>query len=622
MRASNSIKGRLSLLFIALFLLVTISVGATYWGIQAQKADALVINLAGRQRMLTQKMVWLALSRPHDPELAATIRLFDQTLQALRDGGPVQPTLAETPGATGAQTTILAPAPDPELRAELDQAAALWATFRSHLEPVDSAALQAQAPVILARLDSVVSLYENRARAKLFRVQVIQALSFMAGYLLTRRRIFQPLLELRSAARRMSQGELSQPVPNLGEDELGELGNAFETMRAEISAAQDSLETRVAQRTRELATAFEFSQEIVSQLELEDLLQSVIDRARSLLGAKTAALCLLEPDPSALVLVASSGEGGHPAELRQPLDNDPAFRVINAGETVVVEADCTHCQFLLSHSPGTCAVAPLRAGDTTLGALCVVRSPSRPIDADETRALTLLANTATIAISNARLVEASRRQAEQAAILSERQRLAAELHDNLAQTLSFMSLKVDQIRLMLSSQKYSESSKELEAVKSAISNAYAQVRSALVGLSQPTTTKSEFAIQLASGVSEIHKMTGLQVELLLPDDRQIPLSRLAQSQAMQIVREALTNVHRHARARQAWVRVTKGDGQIQISIEDDGVGFDPQMIIGMDHMGLRLMRERAERSGGCLTVESTPGEGTRVELSYPLETSN
>ena len=417
----------------------------------------------------------------------------------------------------------------------------------------------------------------------------------------------------------MSQGQLSQPVPALGEDELGELGSAFETMRTEIYAAQDSLENRVAQRTRELVAAFEFSQEIVSQLELGHLLQSVIDRARSLTGANAASLCLLEPDPSTLVLVASSGNSGHPLGLRQPLERDPAYRVINTGETVVVQADCTRCQFLLSHSPGNCAVAPFRAGDTTLGALCVVRSPTLPFGVDETRALTLLANTATIAISNARLVEAGRLQAEQAAILSERQRLAAELHDNLAQTLSFMSLKVDQIRQMLSGKKISESSKELEAVKSAISHAYSQVRSALEGLSQPASPTSEFASQLALSVEEFHKMAGLDIQLNLPDDGQIPLLPLAQSQALHIVREALTNAHHHAQANQVWVRVANNQDFIHIIIEDDGIGFDPQIIAGKDHMGLRLMQARAERSGGFLTVESTPSEGTRVELSYPRQ---
>lgn len=627
LRFTNSIQRRLSLLFVALFLLVTGSVGATYWGIQAQREDALVINLAGRQRMLTQKMIWLALSRPDDPELASTIQLFDQTLGALRNGGTVQyPSNLPSTATEEKRTIALPPAPDAQLRAELDQVAGLWEIFRSHLEPVNTASLQAESPIILAKLDSVVSQYEARTRAKLARVQIIQAVSLAAGlallswgYLLARRRIFRPLVDLRSAARHMSQGQLSQPVPPLGQDELGEVGQAFESMRIEVATAQDSLEGRVAQRTRELISAFEFSQEIVAQLDLSHLLQSVVDRTRALTGAEAAALCLLEPDPSALVLVAGSSNSQEIGEMTQPVENDPAYRVIKAGETVVVKADCTRCQFLLSHAPGICAVAPLRSGEMTLGALCVVRPHAQVFDPDETRALTLLANTATVAITNARLIEVGRRQAERAAILSERERLAAELHDNLAQTLGFINLKIDQMRLMINAGKLQDYLSDLAAVKSAISGAYGQVRASLVGLNEPLPAPGEFLQKLAASVDEISKVTDLEIHFEAAGAESLSISRLAQSQTLHIVREALTNINRHARARNSWVRVAADHDQAVIIIEDDGAGFDPTVVVGRDHLGLRLMQERAQRSGGTLMVESTPGEGTRVKVCYPLE---
>jgi two-component system nitrate/nitrite sensor histidine kinase NarX len=605
--------------------LLTISVGATYWGIQTQEKDALVINLAGRQRMLTQRMVWLGLSQPESPELVDTIQIFDQTMHALQEGGPARHTLAGADGSTAdIQTVTLPPAPDAQLRAELEQVSQSWVEFRSHLKPADEAALQAEAPLILAQLDAVVRQYEERARNKITRVQIIQAVSFIAGlvllgwgYLLTRRRIFHPLVELRSAARRMSQGDLAQRVPVPGNDELGELSQAFETMRSEVASAQNDLEKRVARRTRELEAAFEFSQEIVAQLDLEHMLQSVIDRARSLTNADAAALCMLEKAPSALKLVAKSGNGKDSIGLLQPLENDPSYRVVAAGETVVVGSDCTRCRFLRSHSPGTCAVAPLRAGDTTLGALCVVRHPSHPIDADETRALSLLANSATIAISNARLVETGRRQAEQAAILSERERLAAELHDNLAQVLGFMNLKIDQIRMHFNQGKVSESSEELEAVKSAISGAYAQVRAALVGLREPLPTGEDFADKIALNIEDICSVTNLNVALDISDSETITLPRLVQTQIIHILREALTNAHRHARVENVRVKIYSNREWINIIVEDDGIGFDPRSVAGSAHMGLQLMRARAERSGGSLIVESALGEGTRVEASFP-----
>ncbi len=627
LKTTRSIQWKMSLLFVALFLLVTLSVGATYWGIQVQREDALLINLAGRQRMLTQKMAWLALAQPGSQELAEAVRLFDQTMQALRTGGETQYSLPESSGdAQSASSVYLPPAPNPQIRSDLDQAASLWESFRSHLEPADSNALQAESPALLAKLDEIVQEYETLARARLRRVQIIQAVSLAAGlvlvlwgYTLTRRSILQPLVTLRSAAQRITQGELTEPVPSLGEDELGELGRAFDAMRAEVAAVQGELEERVAQRTRELALAFEFSQEIVSQLDQEHLMQSVIERARSLTNSSAVSLCLLDQDSTSLALAASSGDGRDHTGLVQSLERDPAYQVITTGETVTVQADCTRCRFLLDRAPGACAVAPLRTGNTTLGALCVVRPPEQSFDADETRALTLLANTATIAIANARLVESGRRQAEQAAIHTERERLAAELHDNLAQTLGFVNMKIDQINKELADDRRQESLTDLAAIKSAIGGAYGEVRSALVGLKQQEPGAGDFRQTLATSIDGIRKVSDLEIHLECDAGEDLPLPRLAQLQAIQILREALSNASRHARVQQVWVRLAQKPECMELTIEDDGAGFDPQAVIGGDHMGLRLMHERAERSGGSLVVESSPNSGTRIILRYPLE---
>lgn len=620
MRA-NRIQGRVSLVFLAFFSLVTISVVATFWGIRQQDGDAVTINLAGRQRMLTQKMTWLALARPQDPELTASIQLFEQTLDALRRGGSVAYEVA------GKDTlVVLPPAPDAGLRASLEEADKLWVEFRAQLTRSDPLALQASSAAILARLDSIVSEYEAHARAKLARVQVIQAISFASallllawGYLLVRQRIFFPLAGLGAAARRMASGELDKPLQPTADDELGELAGAFETMRQEIATSRGQLEARVAQRTRELLAAFEFSQEIVAQLDLEHLLQSVTERARVLTNSNAAALCLLEEDRSTLVLAASSGGRGAQLQMRQALQRDSTHRVVDAGETIVTPANCAHCQFLEAHAPGQCAVAPLRAGDATLGALCVVRPPGQEFDPDETRALTLLSNAAAIAIANAQLVRSSRLQAEQSAALAERERLAAELHDNLAQTFSFLGMKVDRVKSMLTSGQAEEGLKDLDLMKTATGRAYVQVRDALVGLSEPLPIASDFAQRLKAAIDEFRHASSLPVELRIADPGALALPRLAQAQALHIVREALANIQRHAAAQQAWVRLDCENGRARFTIEDDGCGFDPQAVVGSHHLGLRLMRSRAVRVGGGLEVESAPGEGARVVAWLPIK---
>jgi two-component system nitrate/nitrite sensor histidine kinase NarX len=613
----RSLRARLSLIFLGFLALVSSSGAATLLAVRAQADDATVINLAGRQRMLTQRMAWLAAAQPDSPELASAIQLFDRTLLALRDGGA-------TLDPAGRMVT-LPPAPDAALRAQLDDVARRWESFRAHLRPADVAALQSETRLILAQLDAIVSGFEARAQIKLARLQWIQGLFFAAalallawGYRLTRRRMVEPLAALGEAARRMAAGHLTAPVPALGDDELGELGRAFETMRAEVTAARDHLEQRVAQRTRELASAFEFSQEIVAQLDLDHLLRSVTDRARALMQAESASLCLLAPGGDYLELAASSGETHSHAGLRQPIRIGLAARVIGAGETVVVETACSSCGFLCAHAPGQCVAAPLKVGERTLGALCAVRAERLKFDSDETRALTLLANSAAVAIANAQLAEAGRRHAEQTATLAERERLAAELHDHLAQTLSYLNLKADRVAELLAAGRAADVGGELGRMKAAIGDAYGQVRAALTGLRESAPPADDLSAKLSASLADFRETSGLSAELLIEDASALALPRAAQTQVVHIVREALANTRRHAGARRATVRVSRTNGAACFSVEDDGRGFDPQADGGADHLGLAIMRARAERSGGQLSIESAPGAGTRITARFPL----
>jgi len=255
-----------------------------------------------------------------------------------------------------------------------------------------------------------------------------------------------------------------------------------------------------------------------------------------------------------------------------------------------------------------------------IGALCVVRARTRhqhqPFDANETRALTLLANSAAIAITNARLAEERRRQAEQAAVSTERERLAAELHDNLAQTLSFLNLKSDRVRELIGAQDNEHVATELERMKSAIGTAYDQVRTALTGLHEPLRPADDFLAKLTACVNDFNDLTGFKAELTataIP-----PLTPVVQTQALHIVRESLVNIRRYAQAQRVQVQVGRVNGSARFVIADDGRGFDPTDVDGGQHLGLGIMRTRAERCGGALKVESTPGSGTTITATLPV----
>ncbi|MCC6191430.1 MAG: type IV pili methyl-accepting chemotaxis transducer N-terminal domain-containing protein [Anaerolineales bacterium] len=623
----HRLRPQLGLVFVAFLALVGGSVAATFAAIRGQASDAVVINLAGRQRMLTQRMLWLALLQPDSPELDASIHLFEDTLAVLRDGG-----LAVDPRG---QAVRLPPTAEADLRSHLDAVAQRWAGFRAHLRPLDVAALQSESTLILAELDTAVGAFEAHAEAKLARLQVIQAAFLVTAllllawsYRLTRRRIVEPVAALGAAARRMAGGHLAEPVVVTGGGELGELGQALEDMRTELAAARDQLGTRVTQRTSELATVFELSQEIVAQLDLECVLRSVAGRVRALVEAQSTCLCLLAADGQQLELAAGSGAALAYIGQRQPAGKGLPSRVIGAGQAAVVEAACSVCRFFDTAAAGQCAAAPLRVGEHTLGALCAVRAKNgQPFNRDESRALTLLANSAAIAIANARLVEAGRQQARQTAILAERERLAAELHDHLAQTLAALGLKIERVRQACTPAEAGAAAAELEAMEAAVARAYRQVRAALVDLQEPPgraepaaeSDAEALARAVEACVAEFRNATGLAVDLRLPDPAALRLPRLAQVQAVHVVREALANVRRHAQARQAWVTVERANGEVRFAVEDDGRGFDLEAVESDKHLGLAIIRARAERSGGCLSIASTPGSGTRVTAVFPVE---
>lgn len=383
--------------------------------------------------------------------------------------------------------------------------------------------------------------------------------------------------------------------------------------------AMDWLEASVAQRTRELMAAFEVSQEIVAQLDLEHVLNSVAEQARALLSARAALLCLLTPDETTLKLVAHSGKVQAELNLHPPSHCEPALHIADNCHTIIAPTDCMACAVVRQTGPGHCAAALLRAGKTTLGALCVVREQEAPFDHDQTRSLLLLANAAAIAITNARLAVQARQEAARVAACTEREVLAAELHDHLAQTLGFLNLKADRLQALLANENLAEPASELAQMKDAIATAYAQVRMALTGLRQPPSTAADLAKKLTACVDEFRAQSGLPLALSIADSTALALPEATQTQLLHIVREALTNIRRHAQARTVRLRVERSQQLACFTLEDDGCGFDPSSERSDHHLGLTIMRTRAERSGGQLQISSTPGKGTKIEVYLPLQ---
>ncbi len=643
----RNLQQKMGFLFLAFFTLVSTSVLATSWTVNTQQQDALVINLAGRQRMLIQQMTKDAFQLSHylhneyqDNEsawrrttLQETVDTFEQTLQALTVGGqaPYLPYRA----------VVLPGTQDPDILAGLQKVHQTWISFRNYLDVIispqatDTGRIAASqrveqlSPTLVQQADDVVRLYEAASNRKVARLRWIQV-SFFGGALLllsigvwmTQRSILTPLYDLDQVADRIGRGDLSTPVTITGPHEMQILADSFDIMRQQLKLAQENLEARVAQRTRELTVAFELSQEIVTELKLRQLLTSVVERAKLLTQAQTAVLCLLTPSGKTLNIAAfSSSHPIDPASPPQPVDRGLAVQVVGQAQTIATDVACANCQFLNQQS-GQCTATPLRAGERTLGALCVVRPQQNQFDPDEIRALTLLANSAAIAIDNAHLIETERVQVEQSAILAERNRLSAELHDNLAQTLSFLNLKTDRLTDLITKNQPEQAKIEINRMQAAIKTAYGQVRAALVGLQEPVTAPGDLADDLAACVTDFEAQTQIPARLTINAPTTLALPRIIHTQALHIVREALTNIRRHAHAEQVWVRVECVNGEVHFTIKDNGRGFNPNNVRGNNHLGLMIMRVRVERSGGQLHIVSSPGSGTEVTACFPLKVKN
>jgi hypothetical protein len=268
------------------------------------------------------------------------------------------------------------------------------------------------------------------------------------------------------------------------------------------------------------------------------------------------------------------------------------------GATVVVVRAAPIAVFLCARI-GTQCVAPPHRGIAS-GAL---RGADVRIRCNETRALTLLANSAAVAIANAHLVERQKQQAEQAAIAAERDRLAVELHDNLAQTLSFLNLKSDRVRDMLGDREIAQASDELAQMKAAIGTAYHQVRTALTGLREPPPDADNLRARLSDCVAELNASGRLSVELNIRDASALALPRVTQLRL---------TICESCRMSTCSSTAYFGNGEPHqhglLVIEDDG-GALSVSVDGRQHLGLNIMRTRRACGGRC---RDSSGAGTRV----------
>jgi signal transduction histidine kinase len=363
--------------------------------------------------------------------------------------------------------------------------------------------------------------------------------------------------------------------------------------------------TDLRRRERERAALYEVSLQLTGRAEVTEVLEGITEHARELLGAERAVVCLSDARPGGrnawadrfaltdgvTCALGHTGEpGGH--------DRDPACPLRQDDRALVL------------------LTRPLRGPDGLLGELCVSRSAEHPFTDAERSLLGALADMAAVAVRTAHLREAE----QQMTILAERDRIARELHDSLAQVLGVFHLRLRDLEGRASGGADGIAA-ELSDLAELADESYRDVREAILGLRESIPDDGGLEGALREYLRKYSRQTGIQAVLVCEGPTQGALSPRAEVQLLRVVQEALTNVRKHSGARRAVVRLDCRSREPLLSIEDDGTGFDIDTIVGSMEggFGLASMRERVEQVGGTLTVHTAPGEGTRIEVRLEAE---
>ncbi|MFF3646829.1 GAF domain-containing sensor histidine kinase [Streptomyces sp. NPDC002564] len=357
-------------------------------------------------------------------------------------------------------------------------------------------------------------------------------------------------------------------------------------------------------------------------LEVRDVLKTIVASARELLDAEYAALGV--PDDHggfAQFVVDGVSDAQWKAIGPLPRQHGILASMLQKGETVLlgdVRQDPRFGGWPSAHPDMSDFLGvPIRSDDETLGALFLANKNCPKVQGtcgfteDDAELLSILAQHAAIALTNARLYERSR----ELTIAEERSRLAHELHDAVSQKLFSLRLTA-QAAAALVDRDPPRAKDELQQVAVLAAEAADELRAAVVELRPAALDEDGLVATLRTHVQVLHRAHSAHVTFESNGVRALPAS---QEEAMlRVAQEALHNALRHSGAEHVTVLLDKRGTGAALRVVDDGSGFEPTAIRRAGrHLGLVSMRDRASGVGGRLTVESEPGKGTTIEMEVP-----
>ncbi|MEW5786948.1 MAG: histidine kinase [Pseudomonadota bacterium] len=614
----NSLLLRMGGAIAAIALLAVLGMSVSGLVAESTQGSGEAINRAGSLRMQGWHMAALYLAAPL-PEvtdgrqpMAQAIGRFESTLAS----EAIQAMLPRA-GNTRLETTYRLV--EQEWRQRIrPRFAALAETGSGDTDPGARAAVLADMGRFVDLINDLVKQMEDTTEAKILVMRLVLGVALLLTVLvvlltghLIHNHLVQPLRGLLTLAADVGRGDLARRTPHTGEDELGQLGRAFNLMTEDLAKLYADLESRVRQKTAELTRSnqsLELLYHSIARLHGEppgrDTYLAVLRDIEQLLGLGHGIICLGERGGASGVAVATTMAPGD----ANPCDKAECLWCHGTDQTRISIASDFHRRLTL----------PLADAESQYGVLILEVPAGLQLEAWQVQLLEALSRHIGVAIGAERRMEQNRRLA----LLEERAVIARELHDSLAQSLAYMKIQVSRLqRALKDPDKQGEAGQILLELREGLSGAYRQLRELLTTF-RLKMEGQDLISALRQTVAEFAERGGLDIHLEMGQNggrngglAGCPLTPNEEIHILHVVREALSNVLNHARASQAVVSLACADnGELSVAVEDNGTGI--ARMANLHHYGMTIMEERARTLDGRIEVGPREGGGTRVVLVF------
>ena len=376
---------------------------------------------------------------------------------------------------------------------------------------------------------------------------------------------------------------------------------------------------RIGETVERLSALDAATRAIASVLSLDRVLQLIVDTVRELSDARYAALGLFDERG----LIERFLTSGMSAAERDRIGAPPRGlgllgALLREGGSVRIP-DVAADPRSVGFPPGHPAMrsflgVPIHVKGQSVGNLYLTeKSGAAEFTQSDQELVETFATHAGIAIENARLHE----RVQRLAIVEERERIGRDLHDGIIQRLYAVGLSLEDVPELMDESPPEAAARVDRAIES-LNDAIRDIRNFIFGLRPELLEQADLPAALAGLAEEFRLNTMIDIDLVVVEEAERDLPTDDRLQILQIARESLSNIARHADATRAAVRLAiEGDGSLRLEIADNGRGFDPAFVRGPSHQGLANIRGRTAALGGAVAIESEPGAGTRIIVRLP-----